>query len=171
MRGLVVRTLARRACAAVAAMLLFGVTAGHAAEPVDMPDGGQPLVDHRVEDMKKMGGALGAIADVVKGEKPYSAKLTDAARTVEHVADHVPAMFKPGTARGDEGITETRAKPEIWQEWDTFVEKAENLQAVTGPLIAAVETGDRGKMGAALKNVGDACGGCHKPYRYPKEGE
>ena len=53
------------------------------------------------------------------------------------------------------------AKPEIWSDWDTFVEKANDLQT------SAQDLADSGDMGAfdPMKFGRGNCGVCHKDFK------
>lgn len=72
-------------------------------------------------------------------------------------ADRITGLFPKGTDRGKLGAKATRAKPDIWKDWDTFKQKAGALKAVAMKVAA-------GDM-AAVKRIGKACGGCHKLFR------
>ena len=61
---------------------------------------------------------------------------------------------------------------------DTLGELIENLEAAypgmkrhleeLEKLAEAADSGDMAAVGAAMGNLGQACGGCHKPFRKPK---
>ncbi|WP_373085363.1 cytochrome c [Sneathiella sp.] len=127
---------------------------------------GNEAADHRIAEMKKMGANLGAIAKVVKGEAEYSDELNKNAQTVAAIAADLPKLFPEGS-----GVEASRSKPEIWEEKykADFQKDIEDLQAASNQLVAAVQSGDKAEIGAALKMTGGACGGCHKQFRKPKE--
>ena len=58
---------------------------------------------------------------------------------------------------------------EIWQDKAKFEAAAKALQTATGELVSLAESGDLAAVGAQLQKVGQACGGCHKPFRKKKE--
>ena len=75
------------------------------------------------------------------------------------------AMFSmiPSTFEKNLMVDESRAKPDIWENWDDFVSKAEELQKITEEMVAIAEI--RG-ADAALQRVRQlSCGSCHGPYR------
>ena len=124
--------------------------------------GETPQIQHRVAVMKIIGGDIGAIAKVAKGEAEYSPALVERAKRMEALSKTVMVLFP-------EGSQGRRAKAEIWSDWAGF-EKASNAVSDAMPaLVSAVESGDKGQIGAALGAVGKSCGGCHKPFRTPKE--
>ena len=63
----------------------------------------------------------------------------------------------------------TDAKPDVWQDWDKFVAAARGLEEASAKLADIAAAGDMAAIGAQVKNVGKACGDCHKPFRKPKE--
>ena len=75
-------------------------------------------------------------------------------------ADELLGLFPKGTDRGMLGATATRAKPEIWKDWNTFKAKA-------GALKAAAKKVADGNL-AAAGGIGKSCGGCHKLFRGKK---
>ena len=72
----------------------------------------------------------------------------------------VSRAYGPGSDKGT-----TRAKPEIWENTDDFLEKYENFKAAAAGLATAAQTGDKGTIGAAFKKTGGACKACHDEYK------
>ena len=70
--------------------------------------------------------------------------------------------FLEGT--GGEG---SRAKDEIWANWDDFLEKYGALKAAADALSDAAHEGDMEGVQAAMSEVGSSCRGCHSDYRAP----
>lgn len=119
--------------------------------------------EKRVANMKAMGGAMGAISKVVKGEANYGPDTVAAAETVLATAKAVPTLFPAGSAVGD-----SRAKPEIWSDRANFEKGANALAGEAEKLLAAVRTGDKAQIGPALGAAGKVCGSCHDTYRKPQ---
>jgi cytochrome c556 len=105
---------------------------------------------------------FGPIAAMVKGEMPYDdAKVLSLAEDVNAIANiDVARAFGPGSDKGT-----TRAKPAIWENTDDFVEKYQALQKAAGGLLAAAQSGDKGAVGAAVKDTGGTCKSCHDEYK------
>ena len=153
-----VRHLRSALLATLTAAAITGATVAQAAdEPAN-------VIKYRGAVMKALGGHIGAIASVVKGEVSYSG----------HVAAHAQALHATGLMLGEvfpEGSDqgETRAKPEIWKDWAKFEGIIKSFNAETEKLAQVAESGDMAAIGAQLGKVGEGCGSCHKPFRKEKE--
>ena len=118
----------------------------------------------RQEMMKKVGGAMGALAGIAKGEKPYDAEVVKASlTTMSEVAKAFPDQFPAGSETGHD----TEAKATIWETMDDFKAKSEKFGADADAVLASLPA-DQAAVGAALKTVGASCGGCHEVYRVKK---
>jgi cytochrome c556 len=112
-------------------------------------------------------GLLGAMA---KGDIPYDAKLADAAANNLLAASNMKnAAMWPKGSDADSGLgVETRAKPEIWDNFPKVREKHQNLtDALTK--MAAVAGNGLDSVRANMKAVGGGCKGCHEDFRVPKD--
>ncbi|WP_025899158.1 c-type cytochrome [Sneathiella glossodoripedis] len=125
---------------------------------------GNAEADKRIQMMKELGANMKAIAAVAKGEAAYSAALNENAKRIHEIAVMMPDLFPAGS---DTDVD--RAKPEIWTKAGEFTAVSKDFEQASAALKAAVETGDQGKIGAALGATGKTCGGCHKPFREPKD--
>lgn len=142
----------------ILAAVLFGVTAAPAA--------GDPAEDikYRQMVMDSIGSHIGAIVAVIKGKVPYGAHIVGHAQAMQAASRMLDDIFPPGSAVG-----QTRAKPDIWQQPEKFKAVLKAFQDASINLVQAAESGDMGAIGEALGVVGKSCGGCHKPFRKPKE--
>ncbi|HBF31699.1 cytochrome c [Rhizobium sp.] len=114
--------------------------------------------------MKKMGGAMGALAGIAKGDKPYDAAVVKASlTTMQDVAAHFPDQFPKGSETG----FNTEASPKIWEDNAAFKAKAKALETAAAAQLAALPA-DQAGVGAAIKAVGGACGDCHQAFRLKK---
>lgn len=109
---------------------------------------------------------VGANAKQLKA-KLDAGQITDAAVYAGAIALHasqIPHLFPPGSASDS-----SRAKPEIWQRWDAFVQSAHGLRDAAEELGHAASQ-DRGEEAKAkLKAVFGSCKGCHDSFRKPEE--
>ena len=118
----------------------------------------------RQEMMKKVGGAMGALSGIAKGEKPYDAEVVKASlTTMSDVAKAFPDQFPAGSETGHE----TEAKPTIWEAMDDFKAKSAKFGEAADTALASLPA-DQAAVGAALGAIGPNCGGCHEVYRVKK---
>ncbi|WP_169545313.1 c-type cytochrome [Sneathiella aquimaris] len=125
---------------------------------------GIPEADARIAKMKMLGENMKAIAAVAKGEAAYSPDLNKNAAKIASIGKEMPTLFPAGS-----GGEKTRSKPEIWINKEAFSKSITAFQMASENLQTAVATGDQGKIGQALGATGKTCGGCHKPFRTPKD--
>lgn len=133
-----------------------GYAAGHG--------GGTTAFDARNTAMHVIVSHMKALGAVAKGEAPADASTVVHATSLNALAGTVKFMFPAG-----EMYDKSRAKPEIWSDWDGFVAASDNFAKATPALVEAAKTGDAGAIGAALGAVGKTCGGCHESYRGPEK--
>lgn len=151
-------TFARRALIGLTVAAVAGIAAAQAA------DDPANAIKYRKMVMGALGAHIGAISSVVKGEVSHGAHVPAHAKALYATSLMLPDIFPEGSDMGD-----TRAKPVIWQEWDKFQGRIKDLNAAAEKLSQIAESGDMAAVGAQLKEVGEACGGCHKPYREEKK--
>ncbi|NKN35394.1 cytochrome c [Agrobacterium sp. a22-2] len=140
---------------AAAATLCLGIAAASAA--------GEPQVV-RQEMMKKVGGAMGAIGAIAKGEKPFDAEVIKASlSTMAEVGKTFPDQFPAGSEVG----LDTEASPKIWEDMEGFKAKSAALVTAAEAQLAAMPA-DQAGVGAVMKAVGGTCGDCHQTFRLKK---
>ena len=147
---------------AVAVVLVLGL--GAQALAVDEPEN---VIKYRQAVLKAIGGHTGAIVAVVKGEVSYLGDVAAHARAIHEMSKLLPGLFPEGTGR--DNYPETRALPELWNDWAKFEAAAKDLQVQSATLAEVAEGGDLAAIGAQLQNLGKACGSCHKPFRAKKK--
>lgn len=118
----------------------------------------------RQSQMKAVGGAIGALGGIAKGQKPYeAAAVTAALTTISTTMKAFPNQFPEGSQTG----SESEAAPAIWQNKTDFEAKAQKLAAEADSLLAAVPV-DAAGVGAAMRTLGGTCSDCHQTYRMKK---
>ncbi|UHS60690.1 cytochrome c [Agrobacterium vaccinii] len=118
-------------------------------------------VEKREGLMKGIGGAMGALGAIAKGEKPYdAAAVKTAVTTISTNAKAFPDQFPAGSEGG-------AAAPAIWQNFADFKSKSEKLGTDADAALAQLPT-DQASVGAALKTLGADCSSCHQTYRLKK---
>ena len=87
----------------------------------------------------------------------FDESLAESARlNLLKLAASTPAIFEH-----DDLPINSEALPAIWENWDDFVSKSEDLEFV----LEGVDTSTLIDLRGSLGNVGAACGSCHQKYR------
>lgn len=116
----------------------------------------------RVQFMKKMGGNAGALGAVLRGEAEFNTGLSENAQAIADLVAELPDQFPAGSIAGG-------AKPEIWDNWDDFVSKAETVQSEATKLAVGIAANDEAGFQAQFLATVGACRSCHDTYRIPEE--
>ena len=119
---------------------------------------------YRQKVMKSIGASMGGIGDILKHKLPFAGHIETHASDISRMSTLIKDAFEKEITEG-----RTDAKPDVWQDWDKFVTAAETLQEESAKLADIASGGDMAAIGAQVKNLGKACGDCHKPFRKPKE--
>ena len=143
------------------AVLAVALFAAAAAQATGDPD---EAIKYRQMVMSSLGSHIGAIAAVLKGKVAHNGHILGHAKAMQAASRMLDDIFPDDS---DFGLT--RAKPDIWQQPGKFKTVKKAFQDASVVLVQAAESGDMGAIGAALGAVGKSCGGCHKPFRAPKE--
>jgi len=113
--------------------------------------------------MKSVGGAMGGMAAVVKGEAAAE-HAVPLAHTMYEVSKVVPHIFPEGSDFG-----ETEALPVIWEKPADFKLAVAAFQAAALNLSKVSHGGDMQAFGQAFGQLGKACKGCHENFRKKKK--
>lgn len=62
-------------------------------------------------------------------------------------------------------VPESRAKPDIWENWDDFKSKGDALIDGANALAQATETGGFEAAKSQVEGAVSTCNSCHRPYR------
>lgn len=120
------------------------------------------ITKQRSDAMKQNGGNMKKLGAAVKAGDNVAAAA--AAAAINAVASQIPALYPKGSGTG-----ETRAKPEIWQNFADFRAKANALESASAKVVADANGGNLGSdPKAVLGSIGKTCAACHKAYRAPK---
>jgi cytochrome c556 len=111
----------------------------------------------RGQTMGAIGGAMKVLGDMAGGAVPHDAAAAEAAKAaLVAAATSIPVVFEPNTT--DDA---SKAKPDVWTNWDDFAAKAKVLSdAATALDVNSVES-----IGAGMGALGGACKDCHTTYR------
>ena len=113
----------------------------------------------RMMGMSDLSERMKLIGSMAKGEAPFDAAAVNAALAgMSEDASAMPALFEPQATD-----PKSEALPAIWEEFDTFTARADELAQVTARLsgtVASVED-----LRPVMQQVGAACRNCHADYR------
>lgn len=121
-------------------------------------------IKYRQSVMKSVGGHMGAIAGIMKGETGNAAHLqmhAEALMTLSGIAGH---LFPKGSDFG-----ETEALPVIWEKPGEFANAVKQFQDAAKGMNAAAMSGDMAQVGQAMGELGKACKNCHENFREKKQ--
>lgn len=138
------------------------------------------VAKERHDLMEGLAGAIGPMADMVRGIQPYDAdRMRELAATIANSGgDALTSLFPEGSydPAGD-------ALPAIWEDWDRFTTLAGNLVDAANAVAAAADNppgppsagppdpaaggGEPQAMdaGMAVIQLGMSCGACHDDFR------
>ncbi len=121
----------------------------------------EDALDYRKAVMTTLKGHLLAASMIVRGLADDDGYLVEHARGLANSAGEIHRVFQPGSAVGD-----SEALPVIWEQPEKFkaalqkaADAAENFHRV------AASGADKAALGAAFKEVGMSCRGCHDDFR------
>lgn len=120
------------------------------------------------EKRQKAMKGISADAKAIKGavaEKNY-ATVEAKAKDIMGTAEKIPSLFPKGSTTG-----KTKATPVIWEKSDDFAKAAQKLAKSAGELASAAKAGNDADVAVKVKEMGAACGACHKPFRAEKYAE
>ena len=137
----------------VASCLHSGSSFGHENHPTHMPDPQQavPFREYLMEN-------IGANAKEMKG-KIDAGTLKEAKMNAAAIALHstrIAGLFPEGSTSDS-----SRAKEEIWQNWDAFLASADALAVAAGENNAAA-------VKEHMQKMFGTCKGCHDQFRKPE---
>lgn len=142
------------AAAAVAAAVGGVMASAHADEGA---------IKYRQAVMKAVGGHMGAMGGILKGEGGEMGHFQAHASAMADLAEISPDIFPE---ESDKMAGDTKAKMEIWEKPDEFKKVVAAFQDRAKALESAAESGDKGKIAEALGALGkNACKACHDDFR------
>ena len=145
--------LATAALVLGASGLALAQGAGATLKPAD-------IIAARQAGFDLQGGVTAAMKTVVDGGLDVKG-LAAGAKGIAAWGKLIPAMFPDGTQTGGN----TKAKPEIWTDRAGFEKAAAALVAAAEKAAQLADANDKDGFKAQYAALGQACGGCHRPYR------
>jgi cytochrome c556 len=113
--------------------------------------------------MKGNGKNAGALAAMVKGEKPYDQATVDTAiAQFDDTAKKLPTLF-PESTKGLKPEGDYYASPKVWEDKAGFDEHVASFAKDVSDAKGKIKDLDTLKV--AFPVIGKQCGGCHETYR------
>src|ERR1700761_4877304 len=123
----------------------------------------QDAVKHTQTFMKGNGKNAGALAAMVKGEKPYDQATVDTALAqFEDTAKKLPTLF-PASLKGAKPDGDYSISPKVWSDKAGFDEHAASFGKAVSDAKGSIK--DLDTLKASFTVIGKQCGGCHETYR------
>jgi cytochrome c556 len=136
---------------ALVAGLIFSAGIAFAGKSTD------PDAKARQDLMGIIGKNTGVLGDMAGGKAAFDAAMAEASKAaIIEAAGKIAATFEP---QGTDA--ESKAKPEVWANWDAFVAASEKL----APAATALDTTSLESVQAGMAGVGGACKDCHTEFR------
>src|SRR5690554_2821535 len=135
----------------------LSATAQHAFNDADK------AVEYRQKALSIMQNNFAVMGDMVKGDITFDGVIF-AERANDFAAlSSIPwiGFSQPGAMPGNN----TDAIPAIWDNWEDFVERADQLQTDAKTLQAAASSADQDKIRGAFMAAARNCKGCHDQYK------
>ena len=159
-----VKPLALSLVAAIVALSALAASPGRAHPGHRHPDGVAEFgLRFRTSTMQALSIHMGLLAAEKKGDIELVADDRRVhGQAVRTLSALLVDLFQHDTS------ARTRAKAEIWTEWDRFAAMTEDLETAANKLAEATVGRERAAIDAAIEAVGAACGACHKAFRKPR---
>ncbi len=123
----------------------------------------QDVANQAQTTMKATGRAMGGLAPMMKGEKPYDQAAVDTSlATLEDTAKKLPTMF-PDSIKGLKIEGDYASSPKVWEDKAGFAAKIDSFAKAVTEAKAKVK--DLDSLKAAVPAIGKECSGCHETYR------
>jgi cytochrome c556 len=123
----------------------------------------QEVANQTQMTMKATGRAMGGLAPMVKGEKPYDqAVVNTSLAQLEETAKKLPTMF-PDSIKGLKIEGDYSSSPKVWEDKAGFAAKIDSFAKAVTEAKAKIK--DLDSLKAAVPALGKECSGCHETYR------
>ena len=141
------------------------ITAAAIASAITAPAFAGPDEDilFRQLQIRTMGYSAVMLGAISQGRSDEEEHFTALANQMAHAATMLKDAFEADT-RG-EGQSPTRAKDNIWENWDDFAGKLDKLEADTARVAELANDGDLDGAKQAVGTVFGNCKACHDTYR------
>lgn len=131
-----------------------------AAMPATADTTPEDAKDYRAAIMTTFRGHIGAASMVVRGLVDNNGQLLAHAEGLANSANELENLWPEGS-----NVGESESLPVIWEDPEKFAEAIDALVTATTAFEEAAAGGDPAAIGAAFRQVGMSCRGCHDNFR------
>ena len=153
----------------IPAILLMFISAPPALAEMDA-DG---MIKYRQSAMKALGGHIGAVNRLVRGQVPLMDQLEMHATAASDIARTIHTLFPddsiPPNAEFAGATVATEALAAIGEQPEEFEKAIQKTVDATEQLVKVVQSGNQQELPLVFKQVGESCKGCHENFRKKKE--
>lgn len=146
----------------VRTIILGVVVAGAAGVPL-LASPASDIITTRIAGLRELGAQFKNVNDELKKDSPSPMILQISARQIRDVAKNQYGWFPAGS--GPEAGVKTKAKPEIWAKAADFKAAQDNFAKQANAFFVVAQKGDLATMRTQVRQLGAACGGCHRTFR------
>ena len=149
----------------VLSILSLGVAVVAHAQPMTPQQRAEWSLKVRQSVFTLLGNNIGVVGGMARGQVDYDAeKATAAVDNIHFLSRMIPDAMAHDTREFE--LT-TNALPEVWEDMDSFVEKAQNLtNAAANAQTLIAEGAEESDIRKALGGIGQACGSCHDDFKF-----
>jgi len=115
---------------------------------------------YRKSIMTALRGHAGAVSMQARGLAGDADYLAHHAKAIAALGTELHSVFPKGS-----NIEDSEALPLIWEEPEEFAAALAKAEKAMAALGEAADGGDVHAIGAAFRNVGKSCKGCHERFR------
>jgi cytochrome c556 len=115
---------------------------------------------YRKSIMKALSGHAGAISMQARGLAGNPDYVAKHAKAIASLGSELHTLFAEGS-----NVEDSETLPIVWEEPEEFAEAIAAAEEATAALGEVADGGDMKAIGAAFRNVGKACKGCHDRFR------
>jgi cytochrome c556 len=124
----------------------------------------EAVLKNRETLMKGQAKDLGSVKAYTDGKGDLAQAETGAANLTQSTKK-IPDVFPPGSG-GTSSDGKYSTKPDIWSDWNKFLDVQKTATAKADTLLVAVKSGDKAAIQTAFGDLGkNGCGACHETFR------
>jgi cytochrome c556 len=143
----------------------LAITGASSTAPASAADEPSNLIKYRKATMTAIGGHMGALGAMAKGEVSFTDEAVLHARAINEMSQNLLRLFPEGS--GYEVDKKSNVLPAVWERWADFESAVKALQDESAKMVAVAEGGDAAALGQQVGALGrDGCSNCHDTFRY-----